>query len=162
MARGEWFFSDRCSLNFALVKRATLLRAIEDFAGDFIRAGFRGENPAHATGQDRFLLEVACERYMQEHKAFALVRVEDPTWTIFHTNVHGARLKTVRQEYMQRKTIAPFLNMALCTDAARTLDTRYYGQRPPGAVKRLRIRFGQSAAGPWWRALKQRVARVGR
>ncbi len=155
----RWFFTDKCSLNFALLKRTTLDGAINEFAGDYILAGFRGKNPAQATYQDRFLLEVACERYMSQHNVFSLVRVEDPTWTIYHTNVHGARLQAVRAEYLKRENIAPYLNLASCTDARRTLDMRYYGQRPPGAVKRLRIRFGQSAAGPSWRALKQNVAR---
>jgi hypothetical protein len=155
-----WFFADKCSLNFALLKRSTLLAAIHDFAGDFILSGFRGENPAHATRQDRFLIEVACERYMQQHHLFSLVKIEDATWTIFHTNVHGPRLQTVRADYLQRKNITPFLNLALCTEPARTVDTRYYGQRPLGRVKQLRIRFGKSAAGPTWRALKQNIART--
>lgn len=155
-----WFFSGKCSLNFALLKRSTLLSALHEFAGDFILSGFRGENPAHATGQDRYLCEVACERYMQQHKMFSLVKMEDPTWTIYHTNVHGARLQTVRAEYLKRKNITPYLNLAMCDDPARTLDTRYYGQRRTGRVKRWRIRFGQSAAGPLWRALKQNIARA--
>lgn len=154
-----WFFSRKCSLNFALVKHKTLLDAIHEFAGDFILSGFRGDNPAHRTGQDRFLIEVACEQYMQRHHLFALVRVEDPTWTIFHTNVHGARLQAVRADYLRRKDIAPYLNLALCTDPARTLETRYYGQRGPGRLMRLRIRFGRSRAGPSWRAFKGRIAR---
>ena len=122
--------------------------------------GFRGENPAHATHQERYWLEVALERYMQRHNIFALARIEDPTWTIYHTNLYGTRLQAVRADYLRRKNIAPFMNLALCTDPARTLETRYYGQQPPGPVKRLRIRFGRSAAGPSWRAFKQNVARL--
>lgn len=155
-----WFFSNKCSLNFALLKRNTLMRAIHEYAGAFILSGFRGENPAHSTRQDRYLIEVACERYMQQQNMFALTKIEDPTWTIYHTNVHGPRLQIVRADYLKRKNVLPFLNLALCTDVARTLDSRYYGQRPPGAVKRLRIRFGRSAAGRPWRAFKQNVARM--
>lgn len=155
-----WFFSDHCSLNFALLKRRTLLDAIQEFAGDFILSGFRGENPAHATRADRFLIELACEQYMQRHSTYTLVRVEDPTWTIYHTNIHGGRLQAVREDYLKRKNIEPYLNMALCPDPARTWESRYYGQREPGLVKRWRIRFGRSAAGPSWRALKRHVGRM--
>ncbi len=161
-AWAEWFFSDKCSLNFALLKRRTCLDAIHEFAGDFVLAGFRGENPAHATGQDRFLIELAFERYMQRHSAYTLVRIEDPTWTVYHTNVHGGPLQAVREDYLKRKNITPYLNMALCADPARTWESRYYGQRGPGLVKRWRIRFGRSAAGPPWRALKHAVGRLGR
>lgn len=155
-----WFFSEYCSLNFALLKRGTMLRAVHEFAGEFVLGGFRGENPAHGTGQDRFLIELALERYMRQHALFSLVKIEDATWTIFHTNVHGTRLQKVRADYFQRKNIVPYLNLALCTDPARTLDTRYYGQRPFSQVKRWRIRFGKSPVGPPWRALKHNVARV--
>ena len=96
---------------------------------------------------------------MEQHNLFALVQVEDPTWTIYHTNLHGERLQAVRADYLKRKNIAPFMNLALCTDPRRMLETRYYGQRPPDLVKRLRIRFGRSAVGPAWRALKQNAAR---
>ncbi len=156
----EWFFTNKCSLNFALLKRSTMLHAIHDLGYDFILSGFRGENPARATHQDRFWLEVAFEHYMQQHGLFALARVEDPTWTIFHTNINGMPLRRVREDYLKRKNIVPYLNLALCHDARRTLDTRYYGQRPNGRVKRWRIRFGQSAFGPTWRALKQKVVQA--
>lgn len=155
-----WFFSIKCSLNFALFKRSMLLEALDEFARDYIRSGFRGENPAHATGQDRFLLEVACERYMQQHQLYTLVRVQDPTWTVFHTNAHGAHLRRVRADYLKRKNITPFMNLAIGTAESSPPQPRYYGQRAPGPLKRLRIRFGQSAAGLRWRALKQRVGRM--
>jgi len=155
-----WFFSNKCSLNFALLKRSACLQAIDDYAGDFVRDGFRGENPAHATLQDRFLIELAFEHYMQQRGLFSLVKTEDPTWTIFHTNVHGTRLSRTREDYLKRKNIAPYLNLALCAEPARTADTRYYGQRSFGWVKRWRIRFGQSALGPPWRALKRNVAKA--
>jgi hypothetical protein len=151
-----WYFSDKCSENFTLIKRSEFIRAMQEFCGEYICSGFAGQNPA--TGQERHLMEVAWERYIQTHKKYTLVREEDSTWTIFHTNVHGERLTKVRTDYFARKGVAKFLN-AGCTGVK--LPGNYYGQ-PPMTVwlKRLRTGFGESPAGPCWRAVKGALARM--
>ncbi|MGO8925733.1 MAG: glycosyltransferase family A protein [Limisphaerales bacterium] len=151
-----WYFSDKCSENFALMKRGEFVRAMEEFCGEYISSGFTGKNPVAATGQNRYLLEVAFERYIQAHQKYTLMREEDPTWTIFHTNVHGEGLGKVRTDYLARKRVTKFLN-AGCS-AAKPPGI-YYGQPPVGAwLKRFRTQFGRSAVGPHWRAIKQLLA----
>jgi hypothetical protein len=151
-----WYFSHKCSENFALMKRSEFVRVMEEFCGEYISSGFTGKNPAAVTGQNRYLLEVAFERYIQAHQKFTLVREEDPTWTIFHTNVHGERLGKVRRDYLARKRVTNFLN-AGCTGAKP--PGIYYGQPPVAAwLRRVRTRFGRSPMGPYWRAIKDALA----
>jgi hypothetical protein len=153
----DWYWSNKCSLNFALMKRAYFVDAVDEFAGDFVRSNFRGENPARATGQDRYLIEVAFENYMAQHKLLTLMRHEDPTWTIFHTNTWGARLKQTRTDFFARKNIEPFLDAGANPKLMLPRDALYYGSPGLGLVRRARIRFGQTRVGPPWRALKQRL-----
>jgi hypothetical protein len=147
-----WYFSEKCSENFALMKRSEFIRAMEEFCGGYISSGFGGNNPAAMTGQDRFLLEVAFERYIQKHQKYTLVREEDPTWTIFHTNLHGERLAKVRTDYLARKRVTKFLN-AGCTGAKP--PGIYYGHGAMASwLKRVRAQFGRSPMGPYWRTIK--------
>ncbi len=151
-----WYFSHKCSENFALMKRSEFIHAMEEFCGGYISSGYRGTNPA--AGQGRFLLEVAFERYIQNHQKFTLMREEDPTWTIFHTNVHGERLAAVRKDYLARKGITMFMN-AGCNGT--TAPGLYYGQ--PALTrwfKRLQHSFGNSKVGPLWRTLKRSLVRL--
>jgi hypothetical protein len=109
-AEAGWYFSHKCSENFALMKREKFIAAIEEFAGAYISSGYRSPNPAAQTGQDRFLIEVAWERYIEKHQVYTLVRREDPSWTVFHTNVHNQQLAQVRQDYLQHKNVQPYMN----------------------------------------------------
>ena len=59
-----WYFSRKCSENFALMKRSKFISAVEEFAGEYVSSGFRGTNPAAETGQERFLIERAFDTYM--------------------------------------------------------------------------------------------------
>ncbi len=149
-----WYFSDKCSENFTLIKRDMFIAAMEEFAGTYISSGFRAPNPAATTGQDRFLIEVAWERYIANHQRYTLVRREDPTWTIFHTNVHNEDLKTTRERYQRREDIHRYLNAARVTSIP---GATYYGQPIPGKLAELRYHFGQSRAGAIWRAMKNRL-----
>ncbi|MGA2582475.1 MAG: hypothetical protein ABSG31_04285 [Tepidisphaeraceae bacterium] len=146
-----WYFSDKCSENFALMKRSIFIEAMEEFAGNYIASGFRGENPAETTRQARYLVEVAFERYIQAHQKFTLVRVEDPTWTVFHTNATNADLPRVRKEYLARRNIEKFLNQ-------KTLD-RYWGGcfygKPPKRWERFKWFIGDSPLGPAWKFVKR-------
>jgi len=148
-----WYFSHKCSENFALMKRSTFIAAMEEFAGEYISSGFRTLNPAAGTGQSRYLIEVAFERYISRHSKYTLVKIEDPTWTVFHTNVQGEQLMRVRDDYLARKGIEEFMN-AGCTGVRP--PGRHYGKEPirMSLTKRLRIAFGSSSAGPLWRRMK--------
>lgn len=121
-----YYFSDKCSENFALMKRETFIKAIEEFCGEYVISGFRTTNPAALTGQDRFLIEVAFERYMERHKLFTLTRVEDESWTIFHTNASGLRLEALREKYRRREDIAHYMNAA---NPIKLDGGCYYGRR---------------------------------
>ncbi|HWI57980.1 MAG TPA: hypothetical protein VNZ22_12185 [Bacillota bacterium] len=151
-----WYFSHKCSENFALMKREIFIRAMEEYAGQYISSGFRTTNPGSATGQDRYLIELAWERYIEKHQVYTLVQEEDPSWTVFHTNVHGERLGKVRTDYLARKQVTKFLN-AGCSGARP--PGIYYGQPSMDAwLARLREQFGGSAMGPYWRAIKRSLA----
>jgi hypothetical protein len=152
-----WYFSHKCSLNFALMKRITFMKAIHEFAGSYIISGFKGENPAEATNQSRYLFEVAMEQYIQRHNQYTLCKIEDPNWTVFHTNTHGERLKMAREKYLARQKIERFMNVGYSDAEPIPSKALYYGQPPVGIMKRLRIAFGESSIGPYWRSIKQQL-----
>jgi hypothetical protein len=153
-----WYFSAKCSLNFALMKRTDYLAAMYEFAGDYIAGGFTGENPAAATNQSRYLLEVALERYIERHQVYTLFRFEEPTWTVFHTNVHEERLLAARERYRARRDIKLFMNTACSTEPPDPSKALYYGQ-PPNRMKKFIVRFrtalGNSFVGGYLRSLKR-------
>jgi hypothetical protein len=152
--RAGWYLTKKCSENFALMKRSMFIDAMEWFAGGYISSGFRGLNPAASTGQARFLIEVAFERYMDAHGLFCLARREDPDWTVFHTNVSGERLSETRARYLQRKDIVRCMN-------ARNFNAKvggcYYGQFLDGRLHELSCRFGRQALARGINAIRQRI-----
>ncbi len=152
-----WYFSHKCSLNFALMKRSTFMAAAHEFAGPYIISGFKGENPAQATNQSRYLLEVALERYMQRNNLYKLCKVEDRTWTVFHTNTHEEHLKKARDKYLARKDIERFMNAGFSDAEPIPHKALYYGKPPikRGIIKQLRIAIGRSPVGPYSRWVKQ-------
>lgn len=155
-----WYFSHKCSLNFALMKRATYMQAVHDFAGDFILSGFRGENPADAFGEgsSRFVFELALEQYIQRHQMYTLCKIEEPNWTVFHTNVHGDRLQKTREKYLARQGIKRFMNAGYSDAEVDPAKGIYYGKPPIPLLKQIRIWFGQSSLGLLWRHLKKSFA----
>jgi len=154
-----WYFSHKCSYNFALMKRSTFIAAAHEFANTFILSGFKGENPAAATGQDRYFIEVAFEQYIQRHQVHSLIKVEDLNWTVFHTNTHEERLKQVREKYLAREDIERFMNTGYSDKEPNPAKALYYGLPPEkvGLMKKVKIAFGQSAFGPHWRLLKKKL-----
>jgi hypothetical protein len=119
-----WYFSDKCSLNFALMKRITFMKAMEEFAGEYIASGFRGKSPMGPNG-GRYVMESAFERYIQNHQQYTLVKVEDPTWTVFHTNIQGKRLMEVREKYLARVGVERYMNAKVNN---RVWGGCFYGQ----------------------------------
>lgn len=149
-----WYFSDRCSYNFALMKRSVFMAAAHEFANDFILSGFRDHNPAKETGQDRYFIEVAFERYMQKHQCYTLSKVEDLNWTVFHTNVHDERLQKTREKYLARQNIQKYMNLGNSMVPQDPTQALYYGVPALPFLTRLQIAIGASFLGPYWRSLK--------
>jgi hypothetical protein len=154
-----WYFSYKCSLNFSLMKRSRFMAAMHELAGSFITSGFKGENPGEAIGlgKGRYLVEVAFEEYIQRHKMYTLCKIEDPTWTVFHTNTLGERLKKTREKYFARKDIKRFMNVGFSDEEPNPAKAIYYGKPPVPIVKSLQIMFGASPLGPYWRELKKKL-----
>ena len=150
-ARVGWYACEYCSENFAIMKRDTFVSAMQEFAGDYIASGFRSTNPASVTGQSRYLVEVAFERYMRRHGLKTWVKQEDLTWTIAHTNLADEALHEARQRYLAREGICSYITKQ---QACSTAPGVYYGQRPVPWSQRLRVAFGASKLGPSWRHLK--------
>jgi hypothetical protein len=149
-----WYFSKKCSYNFSIMKRSAFIAAAHEFANDFILSGFQTENPA--IGQERYFIEVAFEKYIERHNKSALIRLEDPTWSVFHTNVHDERLKWARERYQARKGIKKYLNAGYSDAPVEPAKFLYYGQPAPSLLKQIQIAFGASPMGTYWRAFKQR------
>lgn len=149
-----WYFSHKCSLNFALMKRSIFMSAVHELAGPYILSGFKGNNPCKKTNQDRYLLEVAFETYIRLHDMYTLCKIEDKNWTVFHTNSHEDKLRKVREEYFARKDIDRYMNCGLSDMDPDSSKALYYGQAAISPIKRLRIAFGRSPMGPVWRKIK--------
>lgn len=145
-----WYFSHKCSENFNIMKRTSFMAAMEEFAGKYIASNFTGISPAAETGQERFLVEVAFERYIERHEKYTLVRREDPTWTIFHTNVLNEKLVKVREDYLARKDVNRYMNHGYVDPL---IGGCYYGL-PRRPWRELQVAFGASRFGPAWRSLK--------
>ena len=150
-----WYFSHKCSENFTFMKREMFIRSMEEYAGEYISSGFRIANPGDATGQGRFLVELAWESYIKKHKVYTLVREEDPAWTIFHTNVHGEQLVKARADFLTRKHVTKFMNAGSNGTKPPGL---YYGHSAITSwLERIRTQFGNSSVGSYWRAFKNAI-----
>lgn len=149
----DWYFSEKCSLNFALMKRSSFMNAMEEFGGMYIASNFTLPSPIpdDGKGSTRYVMETAFERYMKNHNQFVLARVEDAGWTVFHTNLTGPRLAKVRQDYLARIDVDRFMNAGYMIPLQRGC---YYGMKR-GRLKELRVAIGATALGQPWRAFKR-------
>jgi len=118
-----YYFSERLSENFALIKRDTHTKAMREYASDFIDSGFRENNPEP---NQRRTVEVAWETYIQKHQVFTLMKEEDKNWTVFHTNITGEKLKQQRIKYKKRINIKQYLNAGL---HAERENKWFYGKK---------------------------------
>lgn len=137
------------------MKHSTFMAAAHEFANDFISSGFKSANPA--VGQERFFIEVAFEQYMERHSKFTLMKLEDPNWTVFHTNAHNDHLKQVRERYLAREGIEKYMNAGNSDQPVEISQYLYYGQLPPSLLKRMRTGLGASPLGSYWRAFKHKL-----
>jgi glycosyltransferase involved in cell wall biosynthesis len=151
-----WYYSKKCSYNFALMKRSTFMAAAHEYANDYILSGFKGENPAVRTGQGRYFIEVAFEKYIERHNLLSLCKIEDPNWSVFHTNTHEELLKETREKYIARQDIEKFLNIGYSDKEPDYSKAIHYGlpAEKIHPVKRVMILFGKSPLGPYWRNFK--------
>jgi hypothetical protein len=150
----DWYFSNKCSENFVLMKRERFIASMEDSMGRYISSGFRGPLPISHGEERHYLMEMAMEVYMQKHGLYTLARKETSDWTIFHTNVHDERLQKVRADYRARRGITRFINAG--NFQSKFPDGVYYGRPPQFSWhKRLRIAAGRSPFGPLWRSAKR-------
>jgi hypothetical protein len=152
-----WYFSDKCSLNFSLMKRSSFMAAMEEFGGGYIASNFTLSSPIadDGKGSTRYVMETAFERYMKKHDQFVLAKVEDANWTVFHTNVTGPRLVQVRQDYLARRDVTAYMNAG---HIVALHGGCYYGM-PRDYVKEARVAFGASPVGPAWRKIKRLLGR---
>ncbi len=154
-----WYFSHKCSLNFALMKRSTFMTSVHELAGAYILSGFKGQNPIESTDLRRHLIEVAWQTYMQRHNMYTLTKIEDPNWTVFHTNTHEERLKKTREKYLARRDIKRYMNAGYSDAEPVPNKWVYYGESPlvrlSKQLQTLQIAFGRSPMGPSWRQLKR-------
>lgn len=75
-----WYCSDQCNLNFALMKRSVFIAATDEYAGDYITAGFTGQNPATAENREEEMLQVALEKYGQRHNLHSFCKLGSANW----------------------------------------------------------------------------------
>ncbi|NJK88677.1 MAG: glycosyltransferase family 4 protein [Myxococcales bacterium] len=141
-----WFYSHKCSQNFALMKQEMFAHSVEAFEGDFVRSGYYEPCPEKNPLAERFLSEVVCETYMRDRGMYSLSRKESLDWSIGHTNVFDEKLRNIRPNYLRRTDVRPYLNLGDRYSYGKDyLYERYYGQGlGPSTVKRLRMRVGAS------------------
>lgn len=154
-----WYFSHKCSLNFALMKRSTFMASVHEFAGSYILSGFKGQNPCQSAELNRHLIEVSLETYMQHHKMYTLSKIEDSNWTVFHTNTHEERLKKTRERYLTRRDVKYYINAGFSDTEPVPNKWIYYGEPLLSTMSKhlqtLQVAFGRSHLGPYWRYLKR-------
>ncbi|MEG4217719.1 glycosyltransferase family A protein [Microcoleus sp. Pol14C6] len=144
-----WYFIQACTINFSLMKHSTFVAVMQEFAGEYIASRFEG---THQFG--RFLLEEAFSAYMEAHNQYTLCKMEDPSWTVFHTNAQDEYLQEVREKYLAREDVKNFMNAALAKDISQFL---YYGKPPvkSSMIQKMRMALGETKVGDFWRELKK-------
>lgn len=156
-----WFYTQICTENFALMKKETFVKAMREFAGEFIDKNFAGENPAGEEGKNgRFLLEIGFNWYMKKHNIFTLVHDDNQQWTVIHTNLKGRKLLEWRGKFYQRKGLGRhFRQRALAKEPYAV----YYGHSAWFHFKRhSRIALGRSRFGALVRAIKLKAEQLKR
>jgi hypothetical protein len=127
-----------CTINFALMKRSVFMNSMQEYAGDYILNGFSG---THEFG--RFLIEKSFIAYMKDHDMYTICKIEDETWTIFHTNAHEEKLIQVREKFLARDGLKKYMNPALSNDPS---FFAYYGSpiMESSLLKKAQINYGRT------------------
>jgi hypothetical protein len=130
------------SLNFAIFRRTDWLKIIDTYLGSNLD-GPLIQNLNLKESNFRFRQEAAVVAFLRENQQYMLVRQETPQWTVFHVNVWGKQLRNVRERYLARKNIHPYLNTGMPEKKRFYPWDRYYGYPKPSLLKRMRIWFGK-------------------
>lgn len=131
------------SNNFSLFQRDNWLKIHDEYIGKDFNQNWVLES--EFTGPKlRFATEGAVEDFLEKNSQHMLVRLESPNWSVFHVNVWGEQLQKVRQAYLNRENITPYLNQG--KPARENLMypwDKYYGYPKPSISKRLKISLGR-------------------
>lgn len=135
--------SNKFSNNFSIIRRKDWLEIEYETIGREFSGAFYTSKGALMR---RFAQEVAIERHMDISGRYMLVRLEDEDWSVFHVNQWDDDLAVIRERYLLRDSIEPFL----CRDTTfRNLRfdwEKYYGYPDPSLRQRayywLRYYYG--------------------
>jgi hypothetical protein len=106
-----WWCLENTSENFALLPRNHHVAAMQVCEG-FWSSGWRGVNPYAHIGPTaaRCLIECAWDQYCRRQGMRVLMKKEDATWSVFHTNERGETLMRLRQRNQRRQGLEPYYN----------------------------------------------------
>ena len=110
-ADNEFWCLERISENFALIPRRHHVDAMR-LCERFWASGWRGVNPflhIHPVAA-RCLIECAWDKYCRDKGMRALMRKEDDSWNLFHTNASGEELMWLRERNRRREGLDRFYN----------------------------------------------------
>jgi hypothetical protein len=146
---GDYCVTQKFSNNFSLFRRADWLSVV-DTVVDQATGMNLAESPQFAGKGRRYLNEHLIEEHLKKTGNKMLMRFESLDWSISHVNVWGETLRQVRESYIQRKGVKPFLNRGprVKTIPLHPWD-KYYGYPRPPVLKLLRILVGRWRRNFW-------------
>jgi hypothetical protein len=132
-------FSD----NFSIIRREDWLNIQDTYVGRNFD-GHLVRDPKFAGEELRFVDEAAIETFLEENQRYMLVPWESLQWSVFHVNVWGEQLRQVRELYIARKGVTPYLFTGKPHDRSKIHPwDMYYGYPKPSWFKRVRIWLGR-------------------
>lgn len=129
--------TQKFSNNFAILQPAQWLEILDTYVGKNLD-GLLAQNPLYTKDYLRFATEAAIEAFLQDNHRYMLVRQETPEWTVFHINVWGEQLRKVRDRYLARENILPYLNTGTPQKIGYHPWEVYYGYPKPPLLKQIR------------------------
>jgi len=135
--------TQKFSNNFSIIRREDWLSLQDTYVGKNFDGPLLGD--AKFAGEElRFVNEAAIETFFEENQLYMLVRWESLQWSVFHVNVWGEQLRQVRELYMARKGVTPYLFTGKPHDRSKIHPwDMYYGYPKPSRFKRVRIWLGR-------------------
>jgi hypothetical protein len=127
------------SNNFSIIKRKDWLNIQDTYIG----RNFDGplmQDAKFSGAMIRVANEEAIETFLRDNQCYMLVRWQTLPWSVFHVNVWGENLRQIRELYIARKNVKPYLFTGKPHDqSSRTRPwIRYYGYPKPSWIYRLR------------------------
>ena len=91
----------------------------------------------------RFITEEAVETFLEKNNRHMVVQWETLDWSVFHVNVWGDQLRQIRESYLARTKVSPYLFKGKPTSHSMIHPWNlYYGSLKPSLLKRLKIWLG--------------------